>query len=108
MFYVVFCLALFGLAMKGQERLDELNEKGCEFICRNVTSSVEKRDAFLLALQKIHAGGIYALALLFGLIGVGIPLIDIGGGDWSFVVGMILGAGVFVLWARTKEKWATS
>lgn len=108
MFYVFCCLAVFGLTMKGKGRVDALYVKGCNFICRNVTSSVEKRDAFLLVLQKIHAGGIYALALLFGFIGVGVPLIDIGGGELSFVVGIILGASIFVLWARTKERWATS
>lgn len=108
MFYVVLCLALFGLTMKGQGRIDALYAKGHGFICRNVTSSVEKRDAFLLALEKLHAGGTYVIALLFGFIGVGIPLIDTGGSDFSFAIGMLLGAGVFVLYVRTTKKWATS
>ncbi len=108
MFYVICCLAIFGLTMKGQGKVDALYVKGCAFICRNVTSSVEKRDVLLLVLQKIHAGGTYALAFLFGLIGVGVPFSETGSPDVSVFVYSFIGAGVFVLYVRTKEKWATS
>jgi hypothetical protein len=96
------------MTMKGKGKVDALYVKGCAFVCRNVTSSVEKRDALLLVLRKIHAGGTYALALLFGLVGVGVPFSETGSPDHSVIVYSLLAAGVFVLYVRTKEKWATS